>query len=99
MKQLTVEEFTEAFDPSVRARIRNVIEVSYPDAVAVVVFENVAFDSSEFGARSALPVGPSNTFKSVEFCEGKWLNDLPSQRQYPQGFIPAEALKSSNFGK
>ena len=88
LKQLTRDEFLSHFDPSVHARIKAAV-VRYPDAEAVVIFENVAFDSSAFGDRQALVVGPSNTFKSVEFCEGKWLNDLPSQRQYPQAFCPA----------
>lgn len=87
LKMLTKQEFFALFDESVHDRIREVMQ-RYPDAEAVVVFENVDFCSSQFGARSALPVGPSNTFKSVSDTEGKWLNDLPSQRQYPQAFCP-----------
>ena len=93
MQQLKVHEFFKLFDPEVHQDIINSVR-KYPDAEAVVVFENVAFDSSQFGRRSALVVGPSNTFTSVEFCKGRWLYDLPSQRQYPQSFIPAADIRS-----
>lgn len=62
----------------------------YPDAVGVVLFQNLMMDSSSFGDSSSVIVGPSNTFTSAEACEGKWLKDLPSQRQYPVAWVSKE---------
>jgi hypothetical protein len=91
MKQLNKAEFLELFDPSIHQAILDNMK-RYPDATAMVCFENLQLDSSRCGARSALVVGPSNTFKSVEFCQGKWLHDLPSQRQYPTSWASREDL-------
>lgn len=55
---------------------------------AMVCFENLQMDSSSFGARSAMPVGPGwTTFHDLKLITeaagtGPHLNDLPSQRQY-----------------
>jgi hypothetical protein len=86
MQALSKTEFLSLFDESVHAAIMEQFN-RFPDAEAVVCFENLAFDSSNFGARSALVVGPSNTFKSIGECDGKWINDLPSQRQYPVSYL------------
>lgn len=58
-----------------------------PDATGLVLFENKMFDSSSRGAMTAMLIGPSNTYKSAEECEGKYLNELPSQRQYPVAWV------------
>lgn len=91
-KRLFAAKFLEQFDPSIHDAIKQAV-LRYPDCEAVVCFMNEAMDSSSFGERQALVVGPSNTFKSVADCEGKWLKDLPSQRQYPQNWCPAAELK------
>lgn len=78
MKKITEAELLEMFDPEVHDRLR----ASLDKHDGLVVFENQAFDSSQFGARSALPYGPEASNKRLEDLEGKWLNDLPSQRQY-----------------
>jgi hypothetical protein len=62
---------------------------------AVVLFRNQNFDSSSFGNTSMLLVGPGCTFKSPKDCEGKWLNDLPSQRQQPIAWCPIEAFQTT----
>lgn len=88
------DELLELFDPSVHAVIETSLK-RYSDAVGIVVFENQDFSSSRFGDRTACLVGPSNTYKTPQECEGKWLNDLPSQRQYPTYYwmIPVEPEK------
>lgn len=91
MKEVSKEEFLELFDPSVHDKLREALE-RYPGAEGLVCFTNVAFDSSSFGKRTAIVVGPSNTFTSFKFCEGKWLNDLPSQRQYPDEYVKREVF-------
>ena len=57
----------------------------YPRALALVLFENLDMASSSFGDSTVVAIGPQNTFKSLSDC--KYLNDLPSQRQYPTHFI------------
>lgn len=85
LPQLHLDVFLALFDPIVHATLANRWAL-HPDAEAFVVFENLMLDSSACGERTAVVVGPSCTFKSVAWCEGKWLNDLPSQRQYAVGY-------------
>jgi hypothetical protein len=84
MQHISMPELLELFDESVHQAILDAAD-RY-DATYIVVFENHNFDSSAFGARTAMTVGPNNTYKSPAECEGKWLNDLPSQRQYPTAY-------------
>lgn len=91
LKRLTLQEFLEMFDPSVHDGLKELL-VRYQDAVAVVVFYNKNMWSSQLGMRTGIVVGPSNTFKSVEACEGKHIHDLPSQRQYASAWIAREDL-------
>jgi len=92
MREIPKAEFLAEFDDSIHSDIEKAFE-RYPDCEALVMFENQDFCSSEFGRRQCLVVGPSNTFKSVEDCKGKWLNDLPSQRQYPASYCLATNWK------
>jgi hypothetical protein len=55
-----------------------------------VLFENQDFCSSRFGARTVVCVGPGCTYRTPEECEGKWLHDLPSQRQYAAAWCEVE---------
>jgi hypothetical protein len=50
----------------------------------LVLYRNVDFQSSQFGQQGILSYGPERTYQTVEACAAGWLNDLPSQRQYPQ---------------
>lgn len=95
MKELaSKDELLELFDEAVHDKIEESL-VAYPDSTGIVVFENRMLDSSCLGDRTACLVGPSNTYKTPQECEGKWLNDLPSQRQYPTYYwmIPVEPEK------
>lgn len=104
MKQFTLEEMLERFVPDTgpsdqvkrdrdTARMNLVaLAVRFPKAEAVVLFENVQMDSSSFGERKMVVVGPGCSIESVAACEDKWLNDLPSQRLYPQGCLPVGLL-------
>lgn len=84
MEQLTLGKFVEKFDKRVRGAVR---ELAQKKGVShLVLFENQDFTSSQFGARTALAVGPSRTYQTLESVEGQWLNDLPSQRQYPVAY-------------
>jgi hypothetical protein len=63
------------------------IQAKFPTAQYAVVFLNMDFNSSQFGAWTVLPVGPDQTVKTLEECSRIWLNDLPSQRQYPVAYV------------
>lgn len=84
---LTDPDFREA----VRIRLENVEE--FPDVEGVLFFRNPDMWSSSLGASSILPYGPKNTFKGADVAAMKinamkyWLNNLPSQRQYPEWYI------------
>jgi hypothetical protein len=84
LKELNKDELLALFDESVRDALE--AQMRKPGVEAVVIFECVQMDSSSFGNRTALIVGDPYTFKSVEACEGKWIKDLPSQREYAQSF-------------
>lgn len=84
LKELTREAFFALFDLDVHSQLEN--QLTRPGVEALVVFECQQMDSSSFGNRSALVVGKPFTYKSVADCEGKWLKDLPSQREYPTSF-------------
>jgi hypothetical protein len=60
------------------------------DSIGVVVFENLQMDSSGYGFRKFMAIGPGRTYQTVESCEGKWLDDLPSQRLYAVAWVPRE---------
>jgi hypothetical protein len=60
------------------------------DVDGLISFENQQMDSSSFGVRTQVAYGPGCTYKKPEDVEGKWLNDLPSQRQYPVSYAEKE---------
>lgn len=75
------ETFFAMFDPDTHAQLEEML--GRDSATGIVAFENLQMDSSSFGARSAVIVGPTCTFTSIEACSTIWLKDLPSERQYP----------------
>jgi hypothetical protein len=91
MKRLTATEFWGMFDKSVHVYIAQTCDV-FHDAESLVIFENQDMWSSRMGQRTAVICGPSNTYKSHRDTEGKWLNDLPSQRQYATYWIPVQEI-------
>lgn len=82
MNRVPMSEALKLMHPDVHYRIREAI-IRY-DAKGVIIFENQNFSSHEFGRRTAVIYGPKCTYKTPEDAEGQWLNDLPSQRQYPR---------------
>ena len=79
--------------PSLRDRILGAAGAT--GATHLVLFENQDFWSSQFGAKTVVCVGPGCTYKAPEECEGKWLNDLPSQRQYATAWCEVERKVAS----
>jgi len=88
MKKISFEELLALFDESVHRQLREVF--SLPITTGMVVFENQQMDSSRFGERTAVIVGPECTYKTVQECEGRHLHDLPSQRQYATYYTEKE---------
>ena len=64
-----------------------------PEIEGFIVFENMQMDSSSFGDQTFIQFGPASVYKHPFDAEGKWLNDLPSQRQYAHYYISTEELK------
>lgn len=75
-----MEAFLEEFDPEVWPDIKEA--AARYDATHVVMARCEDLWSSQRGRKTAMVVGPNNTYKTPEDCEGRWINDLPSQRQY-----------------
>ncbi len=82
IREITWEQLLGMFSENVHAPLADTMK-RWPSAAGMIVFENLDMGSSRLGERSAMPFGPDNTIKSVDDVRGKWLNDLPSQRQYP----------------
>lgn len=81
MKRIDMPTLLLSFDESVRDRLSTI--AARPGTTHLVVFENRQIDSSHRGARTAVTVGPSCTLQTLDAASAHWLNDLPSQRQYP----------------
>jgi hypothetical protein len=92
-KKLSAKDFLLQFDKEIHQAIIDAAN-RYKDCEGAVMFQNVDMCSSELGRMQCLIVGPSNTFTGVDFCDGKWLNDLPSQRQYPQNWCDGAELRA-----
>jgi hypothetical protein len=84
MKKLTRDELFAMFDKEVHNILTE--RLNRPDVTGMVVFVNQDMCSSQLGQSTALIVGPNCTYKSWQETEGKWLNDLPSQRQYAEAY-------------
>ncbi len=80
--QISLRQMLALMDESVRNRV--VALARQPGTTHLVFFENQMLDSSACGQSTVLAIGPSGTYKTLADVQGKWLHDLPSQRQYPQ---------------
>lgn len=84
MEQIILEELVGRMEPEVQDAVR---ALAARDGVThLVLFENHDFWSSQFGNKTALQVGPDCTYKTPEELVGRFLHDLPSQRQYATAF-------------
>lgn len=84
MEEITLEEFLGHFDPEVRSKVLTLAKLN---PQYLVEFVNHNFDSSRFGAKTAVCVGPEFAISSIDSLPGKFIGDLPSERQYPQYFV------------
>ena len=94
----TLTEAIEAHTPSEKpdqsaTKIIRHLAANHPTATHAVLFVNQDFGSSMFGAWTVVPVGPNNTYHTVDDLASGHLFDLPSQRQYPVAFTELEAAR------
>ena len=90
MKEQTLDELISAYkDEEAIASVKRL--AAEPATTGLVRFENLDFNSSQFGTQTIMCVGPTRTYKTIEECEGKHLYDLPSQRQYAVAYWRKEA--------
>lgn len=78
---ITVPEMLDKVDADLRPRITSMLKRD----CGFVCYENIQLDSSAFGQRTFLVFGGpySNPTLEALLTKHPWLNDLPSQRQYP----------------
>lgn len=96
LKELNEVEFLALFDPEVHETIRE--RANREGVEAVVCMEVLQMDSSCFGMRSALIVGPGCTLQlaEIETHPNFRLGDVPSRFQYPTAYwlvAPKEEAK------
>lgn len=91
LKQTPATDLLAMFDPKVHGAI--IDRAKKPGTEAIVVFENLQMDSSRLGMRTAVPIGEPWTWKKLSDVVGRWLYDLPSQRQYPVAYAKADDFK------
>jgi hypothetical protein len=87
--EITFDEFMDLFDDATGNTILK--RAGDYQSTHLVLAEKLQMDASQFGARTAMCVGPNNTYQTVEQCAGQWIHDTPSQRQYFTKFavVPA----------
>lgn len=73
-------EFLEDLNPDVWPQIKEAVKRTGATHLALARCEDLW--SSQLGRETVMTVGPDCTYKTPEDCAGKWLGDLPSQRQY-----------------
>jgi hypothetical protein len=86
-ERMSLDDLVSMFDEDVRPRILEVWED--PRTAGIVVYENQDFWSSQFGARTAMAVGPERTYTLEQALAGN-LGNLPSNFQYPTCYAVKE---------
>jgi hypothetical protein len=79
----SLEDYLALFHESVHDRLTDLLE---PSDEGYVVVENQDFWASRFGERTARIVGPTRGIPTITACEGRWIGDLPSRRQYADAY-------------
>ena len=93
MKEITIQEMeTRASMPEVWDSVIRIITLKLIEDKAsithIALARNRMMDSSSFGDTSLIVIGPGCACETPEDCEGRWLNDLPSERQYFVEYAP-----------
>ena len=80
-QRVTREAFFALFDPSIHGQLAACLDRSTTHGIAC--FENLAFDSSHVGARSAVIYGEGCTYATLDALLDSHLGVVPSRFQYP----------------
>lgn len=83
--EISLDDLVSRFDPDVHEKLRR-LAVSNPTDTHLVLYENQLFDSSQFGARSALIVGPQRSTPTLEVALAGHLGHLASDRKEPVAY-------------
>lgn len=89
LKRLSIGDFLDLFDESVRGDII-AAKGRYPDAEALVCCDNLEIRVQETVMRTALVVGPSNSWTLAFVVDPKnhfRLGDVPSRFLYPTAYV------------
>ncbi len=81
LEKVSMKELLEKFGLEIRPVIEE--RAQKLGASHVVCFENLQMDSSAFGAMTALMIGPTCTYKTLDEVRERRLGELPSVFQYP----------------
>ena len=91
LKRITLEDLFGLFDPEIHKQIQTLHDK--PNALGLVVYENLQMDSSQFGARAVLVVGPGFSTPSIEIASKNRLGDVPSRFQYPTKYVAPDSIE------
>lgn len=82
---LSREEFLKLFSPEAQRKIIKKLDGPQQDnrVLGVVCMENLQYDSSDAGHRTALIYGPGYTCETLDAALDAHLGDAPSRFQYP----------------
>ena len=89
LTELTLGGFLTLFEEDQHARLKQAHEdgMSDDDVQGIVCFENRQMDSSAFGARSAVIIGPGKTFELDTITPDVRIGETPSRFQYARYFL------------
>ncbi len=85
LREVSKEEFWKLFDASVHASLD--AQWRREDVSHLVCFTCGDMWSSLCGHRTALAIGPSCTYKTMDESRENRLGDVPSRFQYPTEFV------------
>jgi hypothetical protein len=88
LKEVTMAELLADATKYELEHVQEIVQALRP--AYLVRLENQQMDSTCFGDRAFLCVGPNQTYKTPQECEGKPIGNLPSQRMYPVAFAKVE---------
>lgn len=84
MDEISEKQLFGMFGEQVHGKIREKLDLEMVHGM--IVFECVDTCSSNLGRRTAVTYGPGGTIPTLKSANGKWLGDLPSQRQHARWY-------------
>lgn len=91
--EISLDELVSKFDPEVQPKLRR-LAAANPNDTHMVLYENQLFDSSQFGAKSALIIGPGRSTQTLEVALAGHLGHAVSDMKIPTGYVVLEKLRA-----